>query len=153
MRIPDRPYLIGSVVGVMVFAIPLYMLIVPRSPVVETTNFHMVPSVVMAGQKIEAVWTDRTLRTKCAGEVYRRFIGSDDVWVLNPVHTVHHADVGDVQTFHTSFTMPNMPAGPAKFRKYIKRWCNPFQEWLWPMLEIQEAAFSVVESAPGPHRP
>ena len=153
MRMPDRPYLIGSIVGVLIFAIPIYMLIVPRGPVVETTNFHMMPSVVRAGQKIEAVWTDRTLRAGCEGNVYRRFIGSDDTWVLNAVHTVHHANVGDMQTFHTTFVVPNMPAGPAKFHKDVKRWCNLFQEWLWPMRETQEAPFSIVESAPSPHQP
>jgi hypothetical protein len=147
-----RPYLVGSVVGFFSFVVPLYMLVGQRSPVVETTGFHMTPLTAKPGQKIEAIWTDHTLRLGCEGLVYRRFIGADETWVLNAVHTVHHPDLGGVRTFHSTFKVPNMPPGPAKFHKDIKRWCNFFQAWLWPMHETQEAEF-VVEPMPEPRQP
>jgi hypothetical protein len=145
MRVPNRPYLIGSLAGVVVFAIPLHMLIVQRTPVVETINFHMEPSTVRVGQKTEAVWTDKVLRAGCGGIIYRQFISGEELWVFPPTSVVHHDDVGAVQTFHTQWVTPRMPAGRAVFHKNYYRWCNVFQRWLWPMYEEQEAEFTVVE--------
>jgi hypothetical protein len=145
----DRKTLvIAFILGSAAFIVPVGMLF-SRGQVVETVDFHMFPSMVRPGQTIEAVWTDKTLRTECQGVVYRRFIGNGDTWVLNAVRTVHHANVGDAQTFHSKFEVPNIPHGTAVFHKDIKRWCNFFQEWLWPMRETQEATFEVLESTQG----
>jgi hypothetical protein len=141
-----RTLYLAFVLGLFVFVFPMYEIIVPRSPVVETTNFRIVPSTVKVGQMVEAVWTDKTLRTGCEGIVYRRFTaGAGESWIFGPTPTAHHGVVGEVETFHSSQRIPNMPAGTGKFRKGIKRWCNIFQEYIWPMSEVQEAEFMVVE--------
>ncbi len=141
----DRKTLFLSfVLGLFSFTVPAAMLLA-RSPVVETTNFRMSPSTVQAGQRIEAIWTDRTMRVGCEGIVFRRFIGGDETWIFQPVSTAHHGFIGETQTFHTEWIVPHMPIGKSVFHKDVKRWCNVFQEWLWPMHETQEAEFTVVE--------
>lgn len=138
-----KTLLIAFGLGLVVFIVPVGMLF-SRGRAVETTDFHMAPSIVMAGQKIEAVWTDIPLRAGCHGIVHRRFINGTDVWVFPPVYAVNHGPVGKAETFHTMWTVPNMAPGEGVFQKTINRWCNPVQQWLWPMREVQEARFVVV---------
>jgi len=150
----NRPYLIGFLVGLLIFAIPIYMLVVPRDPCIETTDFHMEPDVVRPGQKFSAVWTDKTLRD-CEGMLSRKFIdlNGTDVWVFPVARTVRHGPVGSVNRFHTPWIAPDAPPGTKLvFRKDFKRWSNPIQSW-WPMEETQDAPFSIAESAQEPRRP
>ena len=141
-----RTLFVAFILGLLVFVFPMYQLVVPRSPVVETTDFHMEPFTVRVGQMVEAVWTDKTLRVGCEGTVYRRFVGQEgEVWIFTPVLTVHHGVVGKSETFHTAWKIPHMPVGKGVFQKNIKRYCNIFQEYIWPMREVQEAEFMVVE--------
>ncbi len=143
----DRTKLAAFLVGLAFFTIPAGMLF-SRSPAVETTNFHMTPSTVQPGQKIEAVWIDTPLREGCTGVVYRRFTGVRDgmrtSWVYPAVHVVLHGAVGEPEQFRTTWSVPQMdPGTEGVFKKHVKRWCNLPQEWLWPMEEDQEARFSV----------
>lgn len=147
-----KTLLLAFAFGLVVFVVPVGMLLA-RDPAVETTNFHMSPSIVMARGRADAVWTDKPLRAGCHGIVHRRFISGKDVWVFPPVRAVNHGPVGEAQTFHTMWTIPDMPPGEGVFQKTVRRWCNHVQEWLWPMEEVQEARFSVVESAQEQRRP
>lgn len=142
--------LLAFIVGSVVFIVPAGMLL-SRGQIVETTDFHMVPSIVRIAQRSEAIWSDKTLRSGCGGLVHRRFIAGNDIWIFPPVHTVQHGDVGSMQRFHTPWIVPDLPPGKAVFRKDIERWCNPIQKWVWPMWEMQEAPFEVIESVQGPH--
>ena len=144
----DRKTLIlAFILGSAAFIVPVGMLM-SRSPAVETTDFHMAPSVVTSEQRFEAVWLDTPLREGCTGVVYRRFTGTKDgkntSWVQPAVHVVLHGAVGIPEEFRTSWRVPNMdPGTEGAFKKHFKRWCNRFQEWLWPMEEDQEARFIV----------
>ncbi len=143
----DRTKLMAFLVGFAFFTIPAGMLF-SRSQAVETTDFHMSPSVVTPGQEFEAVWTDTPLRAGCTGVVNRRFTGVKDgnktSWVLPAVHVVLHGAVGVPEQFRTTWRVPHLdPGTEGVFKKHVKRWCNLPQELLWPMEEDQEAIFSV----------
>ena len=114
MRMPDRPYLIGSIVGVLIFAIPLYMIIVPRGPAVETIYFRMEPSEgLRPGDQFDAVWRTKTLRLffgagtekGCEGTVYRGFTGTNmhgeqQRWTFPPTYTAHlQGPIGHEETY------------------------------------------------------
>lgn len=149
--------ILAFILGSAVFVIPVGMLS-SRNPAVTTTDFHMEPSMVAPGQEFEAVWTDVPMRDGCTGIVYRRFTGmrrgQKTSWVQPAVHVVQHGVIGEPEQFRTTWRVPNMdPGTEGFFNKTIRRWCNPFQAWLWTMDEVQEASFSVVESISKPNRP
>ena len=135
------------IIGIIAFAYPAWQ-ISQRGPVVETTNFHMTPSTVKPGQVIEAVWTDKTLRTGCEGTVYRRFVGTQKgeraVWVFAPIPTVHHGKIGEVETFHSLWRAPRAdPGTEVTLQKFPKRSCGFWQSF-FPMHDgPQEARFTV----------
>jgi hypothetical protein len=139
----NRPLLFWFLFGCLIFAVPAYLLL-DRSPAVETV-IHMEPDVVHPGQNAEAVWTVKTLRPHCRGRVHRAMVDSQKrVFGFESVDAVIHAPVGDVRTFHFGWVIPlGMSPGPAILRRNTDRWCNPLQQWLWPMQEIHEAKFTV----------
>ncbi len=121
-----------------------------RGLVVETTNFHIEPPVAKPGQVIEAIWTDKTLRTGCEGTVYRRFTGTQKgekvAWVFPPISTVHHGKIGEVETFHSMWRAPRAdPGTKVILQKNPKRSCGYWQAW-FPMHDgAQEAEFMMAE--------
>ena len=146
MILRNRPYLVGFLIGLAIFTIPVYMLVVPRGPCVETTDFHMEPDTVKPGEKFFAVWTAKTLR-ECSGELNRRFVDENgiDVWVFPISHIVENGLPGEAHRFHTPWIAPVAPPGRhIVLRKDIRRWSNWLQKWL-PMKEIQEAGFTMAE--------
>ncbi len=125
--------------------IVLYLLL-DRRPAVETTNFHLEPAVVTPGQKVEAVWTVRSLRENCRGIVHRRMIDSQhQVFAFSSTYAVLHGTVETTSTYRTAWTIPmGISAGPAILQRNTERWCNPLQQWVWPMQEQYEATFMVL---------
>jgi len=147
LMLHNRPYLIGFLIGLAIFAIPVYLLVVPRGPCVETSDFHMEPNVVKPGQEFHAVWTAKTLR-ECNGTLNRRFIDKNgiDYWVFPLAHTVDNGLPGEMHRFHTSWIAPKAsPGARLVFRKDYKRWSNWVQKWILPMSETQEADFTMSE--------
>jgi hypothetical protein len=139
-----RPYTMGFLIGLAIFAFPIY-LICHRSPPIKVTDFHLMPEVVRPGQRVEAVWTVESLREGCSGTVQRRMIDNENqVFAFIPVPTVRHGPVGKVETFRTPWMIPiGIANGPAVLQRHIERWCNFLQEMLWPMQEDYETRFTV----------
>lgn len=140
----ERPLLLAFLFGCLVFSYPAFLL-GDRSPAVETV-MHLEPDVVQPGQMVDVVWTVRTLRAHCRGRVHRAMIDSQKrVFAFESIDAVIHAPVGDSRTFHFGWMIPlGMSDGPALLRRNTDRWCNPLQQWLWPMQEVHEAAFTVL---------
>jgi hypothetical protein len=45
---------------------------------------------------------------------------------------------GAVEDFETQFNIPNnLGPGPYVYAPIVKRWCNPLQEHLWPIVTYQ----------------
>ena len=128
MILRNRPYLVGFLIGLAIFTIPVYMLVVPRGPCVETTDFHMEPDTVKPGEKFFAVWTAKTLR-ECSGELNRRFVDENgiDVWVFPISHIVENGLPGEAHRFHTPWIAPvaflptSPPTGASAFSKRERR--------------------------------
>jgi hypothetical protein len=124
-------------------------LLLDRRPAIESTNFHFSPDVIRPGQKSDAVWTTKTLRDpdRCRGLVHRKFIDSNgQEFPFAPIDATIHDPVGDTATHRFRWRIPEgMAPGPAIFRRNVDRWCNPLQQWFWPMYEQHEATFTVAE--------
>jgi hypothetical protein len=144
-----RSLLTAFLLGFVVLSVPIFLLL-DRSPAVETV-IHLEPNVVHPGQSVEVVWTVKTLRENwvgenCCGRVYRMMFDSQKrVFAFESTLSVTHAPVGETRTYHIDWTIPmGMLPGPATLRRNVDRWCNPLQQWLWPMQEVHEAAFTVL---------
>ncbi len=132
----------------LLLTIPIILyLLMDRRPAVETTDFHLEPAVVRPGQKVEAVWTVKSLRANCRGIVHRRMIDSQrQVFAFSSTYAVLHGDAGTTSTYRTVWTIPmGISPGSAILQRNTERWCNPLQQWIWPMQEQYEAKFTVAE--------
>jgi hypothetical protein len=142
-----KEYWLFFLLGALVFVAVLWMAS-DRRPVVEQTDFHVDPSAVRPGQRVDAVWTDKTLRARCNGVVFPRIVGMKDgqlqTFGAPPRPPVGHNVVGKTETFRTVWKIPELDHGSSGyFDKRTNRWCNIVQEWLWPMKEETWAPFTV----------
>jgi hypothetical protein len=145
--------------GLATCSVPAAMVAWDRSPAIETIDLRMVPDKARPGDRIRAVWTDKTLRmgnffnSTCEGEVFRHFTGTNTEgrttrWVFPPTRTAHHpGPIGAIENFSTPWNVPEdmMPGTVGTLHKDIHRGCNWLQLRVWPMSEHQEAKFMVAE--------
>jgi hypothetical protein len=129
--------------GLVIFVVPMYLLL-DRSSAVET-EIHFDPDHVLPGQQVQVVWSVKVLRPQCRGLVHRSMIDSQGrIFAFDSIASVIHGEVGTTDTYYYGWSIPiGISPGPAVFRRNTERWCNPLQQWLWPMQEVHEAKFTV----------
>lgn len=139
-----RSLAVSFVLGLLIFATPIYFLL-DRLPAVETV-IHFEPDRVFPGQHVQVVWTVKVLRSHCHGRVHRSMIDSQGhIFAFESIAAVIHGVVGTIDTYYYEWSIPvGISPGPAIFRRNTERWCNPLQQWLWPMHEVHEAMFTVL---------
>jgi hypothetical protein len=126
--------------GVTYFLFQLF----DRNPVVEldAAKSYITPNPAVPGGNVNIVWSAVEKRN-CAGRVIPRVIDSAGrVFEYAYTPTVYHDLMRrDVRSFSKAFTLPiGMAPGRAQYAPIVTRWCNPVQQYIWPM---QEAPFPI----------
>lgn len=146
MRLLKHIVPIVTISVVTIFLILLF----DRRQAVETLTIRFVSAPVVAGKPVMVQWTVIERRHGCAGKVYPIWIDSSGTVFDAKVDIVPFRDVkgDDPQTFRRPRIVPiGLMPGDATFAPWAERWCNPVQEWLWPMRdELPKVKFTV--SAP-----
>lgn len=137
---------VGFALGIVVVAPILIMLFDRRQPL-ELMDGYIRPYDVRSGQEVRVTWVAKEYRA-CEGELHKLFIDSAKVahpTVTEP--TVYHQTFADQRTFQKLMTIPRgMATGPAIYTTKIKRWCNPLQQYIWPIVsDGLQIRFNVVE--------
>ena len=138
---------IWLVVFILVLGTPLALLLDRREPV-EVTNGTITPFFVRNGQVVVVTWVAKEGRV-CDGEIRRIIVDS-----IGRIHDFArepavHRDITtaySTRKFSRTFTMPlGMAPGPAIYYVVGYRWCNFFQEHIWPIyFRSEEIKFEVL---------
>ena len=117
---------------------------------------HITPNPVVRGTRVFLVATVRDDR-QCSGQIHRWITDHDGhVFGLPDAHAVYgYVTPGVKKEFHLSHQIDipaNIEPGPAVYHSRVERWCNPFQEYIWPMGDGYEVKFNV-SAAPVPAEP
>jgi hypothetical protein len=143
--------IVALMLGVVFVGLPLYLVVGDRNPVAETTNFHINPSTVHPGQRVETVRTAKTLRTGCnEGVVYQTIVSRQgamqQVFSFLPIPPSRlFGPVGTTREYHSrTWEIPmGLQPGPNTLVQVIYRGCNWLQKTVWPLREEREFDFTV----------
>lgn len=132
--------------GCLIIIPPVYQ-ISDRRPAIETVVW-MEPDEVHAGGQSDAVWTNKILRSGCRGRIHRTHIDSEgNRFEFEVVDAVLHGAAGTMEKHRFTWTIPaKMKPGPAVMQRITERGCGLWQWWIWPMLELHEAKYTVLPS-------
>lgn len=142
-------HLMAAIFACLVIAPPAIMLLDRRPPlIVEAVSLS--PDPARPGDTMTMRWRAREFRA-CDGTVIRRFVGGLDHVIRETVsqQTMYHGDAdGKSREFEVQFVLPILPPGPASYEPITLRWCNVFQQWLWPIeTRTPAVTFTVVDRA------
>lgn len=113
---------------------------------------HISPDPVVPGSRVFLVVHVRDDR-QCSGLIHRWLSDSEGhVYGLPDAHAVYgYVTPGVSKPFRLSHAVdipPDISVGPAEYHSQVERWCNPFQEFIWPMSDAYEVKFTVKAGAP-----
>ena len=118
-----------------------------RRPAVDALGIEFVDKVVTTGTNPSVQWKTRVRREGCGGRIWPRWIDSKGIVYLEPPEPIPFRlgiPSGDI-TYSRPRHVPDMNAGEAIFHPGAERWCNPVQEYLFPMAEdLPQAKIKVV---------
>lgn len=130
-------HIAAAFVGLGVITPPTVILL-DRRPVLKIEGVRIEPRISRPGDRVTLYWTATEYRN-CAGEVRRMVVNNESkvIHQFEETATTYHAGmVSTPQHFSTSFFIPiGIAIGPATYRSYVTRWCNVFQQYLWPIRE------------------
>lgn len=129
-------------------AAPLIMIFDRRDPI-NIEAISLMPNRARAGDTMTMRWSATIHRAGCSGVVIRRYIGAVDKVIRETVGqpTVFRGTAGKkTEDFEIQFVVPNnLGPGPYTYEPLVKRWCNPLQQHLWPIVTHQmPVEFTVV---------
>jgi hypothetical protein len=122
---------------------------------------HITPDPVARGSRaflIVRVKDDR----QCSGLIHRWLSDRNgSIYGLPDAHAVYgYVTPGVSKPFRLSHQIdipPDIAPGPAEYHSQVERWCNPFQEYVWPMGDAYTVKFTVsdkpVVTGPVPQPP
>lgn len=140
------PLLFAGLIGGFVIA-----LLSDRFTGDSVENLRIVPSSVPAGTKANFIFTapgqTHELIKQCDGVVHRFIVDSQHtVWALLDTSATEVAPVNHGSfDFARQFPVPTGAApGPAVYHSRVTRWCNPIQQFFWPIASHHNAAFTIL---------
>ena len=138
--------LLPAVFALFVLA-PILWLLFDRGDVVTLTNLRIVPNPAKAGEHIEIQWDVDLHRKGCSGEIKQGIIAANNqIYTFESEASVYH-EAGKYSYVKDMILPGGMVKGPAIYRSSIVRWCNPLQQFFWPMAEeIHEARFAIIQN-------
>ena len=116
---------------------------------IETVNaLAVTPNPVHPGQTATVVYQGRQ-DNNCDGIVHRWIIDSKGTLIqLDDAGVLHHdiVDPGKIFTFTKTFNVPlGLNPGPATYNSEAVRWCNSWQQFLWPVRDRYTVSFEVAK--------
>ena len=148
----ERPrwwcHVLAATFSTVFVAVPAVMLFDRRDPI-TIEKISITPEHARSGEIITMRWRAIVNRPGCDGVVIRRYIGILDHVIRETVGqpVVFRGKAGDrVQEFETQFNIPiSLAPGEYIYEPVVKRWCNPVQHLLWPIVSYQSPVrFTVV---------
>jgi hypothetical protein len=134
------PFLFAALVGYA--AVQLFAnRYAPRSII----GSEIQPAVVMPGARAAVVYTAVDDRT-CNAIIHRWITDKNGmIYDLPDSRTIFHdTPIGEKFKFARQFMLPDIiPPGPAMYNSIAVRWCNPFQEYIWPLTNHYTVPFTV----------
>ena len=120
------------------FAVFLGMLF-DRRPVVDldATKSFISPAPARPGERIFITWSAVAHRN-CAGYTIPRVVESTGrVFEYARTPTVYQDLMAPLaRSFTKELILPAiMTSGPARYEAIVIRWCNPVQQYIWPMID------------------
>lgn len=142
------PVLVGLLITGAVFALAVDRND-PRDIIHATTD----PAVVVPGQIVSIVYTAKDKR-ECNGVVHRWIVDSGGALKKPKLYALPDASVFHNYTtnapgvpfeFSREIRVPfNINWGTATYHATTERWCNPLQQYFWPISSSDYASFTVV---------
>ena len=119
-----------------------------RYPPRLISKAEIIPHSVQAGTPAEVKYTARDERS-CSGRTRRWITDSTGViYDLSQIYVFEHLPNESSSaefTFVHEFPVPfGAHAGSAVLHISTTRWCNIFQEWLWPITSSEELSFEII---------
>lgn len=108
-----------------------------RPPLRIEPGAHIDPDPVKIGGTITLTW-GVTVDRNCAGEVISRLIDSTGrIYEYDRGPATYKDMTRPFPQYYTkNIALPTvMPLGKTQYDSIIARWCNPIQQYLWPMVE------------------
>jgi len=137
------PVLVAAAIGLVGIEL------LDRGVITVMTNYHIVPPVVYPGQRAALRYTLQDFRFGCGGSVKRWIVDSEGVvhYLTNDVPSRpsdFQAGIMGMREVSKEVPIPfGSSAGRAIFHAQVTRWCNIFQEYLWPMVSEHTAEFHI----------
>jgi hypothetical protein len=156
MKIPRyiMCHILAALFSISVIAAPILML-ADRHPAITIHSVDIFPKEIYPGSEVTFKWL-ATEHRNCDGIVRRFLITNVNKPGMLPIvqqfeqapTTYHYAMQHTPQSFQTKFSIPkDAEPGQAIYRSKVTRWCNVFQQYIWP---IQEEDINVSITILGP---
>lgn len=113
----------------------------------EVLDLHIEPAIVRPGETASVVFTAIDDR-RCFGVVRRFVVDARGRHFQLPDSPAFYNDTltrGTQFTYAREFAVPtNIAPGIAIYHSQTVRWCNVFQQYVWPMTDNYRTTFTVV---------
>lgn len=131
------PHVIAATLS-LVLAVFLGLLFDRRTVIeLDASQSFIQPNPASPGERIAITWA-ATAHRNCAGKVIPRLFDSTGrVYEYARIPTVYQDLLAPAKrTFTKEIVLPTVMAyGPAHYEAVVRRWCNPVQQYLWPMTD------------------
>lgn len=132
----------------IIFIVPIACMLFDRELPVILYGGRITPDTVVSGQPVTVTW-QATINRICEGTFIRRIVDSGGFVIESKFGKIESFELLGKRSgeFSKTITLPQMLPGPATYQVIMTYWCNPGQEYIWPIQHAEEIVrFTVVNS-------